>query len=69
MIFNALSPRLFVKFALKITLKVFSNVKYFSVFLLSLLTGANIAKIRRISALVLRLNYFYVWGCIEKIKF
>lgn len=37
-------------------------------FTLLLLTPANIAKIRRISASLLRLNYFYVWGRIGKTK-
>lgn len=60
LIFNTLYSNAFVKSHLKTALKLFRNVKSFSVFFLSLLTPANIAKISRISARLLRLNYFYV---------
>lgn len=68
MIFSVLPLHLFVKFSLKTTLKVLHNVKSFFVFLPSLLTPANTAKISRISSSLLRSNYFHVWGRIEKTK-
>ena len=68
LIFRVLHPHTFVKFHLKTLSKVFHNVKLFSVFPLSLLTPANIAKISRIPSLVLRLNYFYVRDRAGKTK-
>lgn len=68
LIFSDLPFDLFIKTRLKTAIKVFRFVKYFSVFPLPLLTPANIANLCRISLRVLRVNYFYVWGCADKME-